>query len=225
MSPLSPAACQQKMQQSLAICAHLCSSFVLMLFGKGERRLVRLSRSRSARRAFISFNRHAPRAVGEIQARTADRRLSQPRRFGRRDRGAGRRRREADARGDPRPPDWIRGLARRMPHPPKPPDPSPGVVAIQLSRLNEALLVAYSAMAPTNLKAVDQVVKIVRELDRYGGAFAAEWRAPRGVAPRHARRRSLGVRGRVGLRGGASTASRRIEPGGRRAPGKLPATP
>ena len=63
-------------------------------------------------------------------------------------------------------------LARRMPHPPE------EFVAIQMSRLNEALLVAYSAMSPTNLKAVDQVVKIVRELDRYGGAFAAEWARP-----------------------------------------------
>ena len=33
-------------------------------------------------------------------------------------------------------------------------------------------------MTGANLKAVDQVVKIVRELDRYGGAFAAEWRRP-----------------------------------------------
>ena len=63
-------------------------------------------------------------------------------------------------------------FARRMPHPPR------EFVAIQLSRLNEALLVAYSAMSPTNLEAVDQVVKIVRELDRYGGAFAAEWARP-----------------------------------------------
>ncbi len=47
-----------------------------------------------------------------------------------------------------------------------------------MSRLNEALLVAFSAMSPTNLKAVDQVVKIVRELDRYGGAFVAGWRRP-----------------------------------------------
>ncbi len=63
-------------------------------------------------------------------------------------------------------------LARRMPHPPE------AFVAIQVSRLNEALMVAFSAMSPTNLKAVDQVVKIVRELDRYGGAFAAEWARP-----------------------------------------------
>ncbi len=67
-------------------------------------------------------------------------------------------------------------LARRMPHPPE------EFVAIQMSCLNEALLVAFSAMSPTNLKAVDQVVKIVRELDRYGGAFAAEWARPE--APR-----------------------------------------
>ncbi len=63
-------------------------------------------------------------------------------------------------------------LAHRCPHPPE------EFVAIQVSRLDEALLIAYSAMSPTNLNAVDQVVKIVRELDRYGGAFAAEWRRP-----------------------------------------------
>jgi hypothetical protein len=63
-------------------------------------------------------------------------------------------------------------LARRQPHPPA------EFVAIQVSRLNEALLVAFSAMSPSNLKAVDQVVKIVRELDRYGGAFAVEWARP-----------------------------------------------
>ena len=60
-------------------------------------------------------------------------------------------------------------------------------MAIQLNRLNEALLVAFSAMSPTNLKAVDQVVKIVRELDRYGGAFAAEWAPAGGVPPDHPR--------------------------------------
>ena len=63
-------------------------------------------------------------------------------------------------------------LARRMPAPPE------EFVAIQTSRLNEALLVAFSAMGPTNLKAVDQVVKIVRELDRYHGFAAAQRRLP-----------------------------------------------
>ena len=61
-------------------------------------------------------------------------------------------------------------LARRMPHPPE------EFVAIQVSRLNEALLVAYSAMSMTNLRAVDHVVKIVRELDRYHGLSAVAGR-------------------------------------------------
>jgi transposase-like protein len=87
--------------------------------------------------------------------------------------GVGEKRMRAIMR-DPR--TGIRGLARRMPQPPM------EFVAIQVSRLNEALLVAFSAMSPSNLKAVDQVVKIVRELDRYGGAFAAEWARPE--APR-----------------------------------------
>ncbi len=58
------------------------------------------------------------------------------------------------------------------------PAPPQEFVAIQVSRLNEALLVAYSAMSPTNLGAVDRVVKIVRELDRYHGFNAEEWRFP-----------------------------------------------
>ena len=72
-------------------------------------------------------------------------------------------------------------LARRMPEPPA------EFVALQVSRLNEALLVAYGAMSGANLGAVDRVVKIVRELDRYHGFFAAERRslpdAPRLKAP------------------------------------------
>ena len=65
-------------------------------------------------------------------------------------------------------------LARRMPHPPE------DFVAIQVSRLNEAMLVAFSAMSGANLKAVDRVVKIARELDRYHGVFPA---ARRRLAP------------------------------------------
>ncbi len=62
-------------------------------------------------------------------------------------------------------------LARRMPAPPA------EFAAMQVSRLNEALLVAYSAMSGLNLKAVDRVVRIVRELDRYHGFAAAERRS------------------------------------------------
>ena len=46
-----------------------------------------------------------------------------------------------------------------------------------MSRLSEALIVAYSAMSGGNLRAVDRVVKIVRELDRYHGFVAAERRS------------------------------------------------
>ena len=58
-------------------------------------------------------------------------------------------------------------LAERMPQPPA------EFLALQVSRLNEALLISYSAMhttaGGTNFEAVDRVVRIVRELDRYHG--------------------------------------------------------
>ncbi len=65
-------------------------------------------------------------------------------------------------------------LARRAPAPPA------EFLALQVSRLNEALLVAYDAMSAVNLEAVDRVVKIVRELDRYHGfAIPREAAKPR----------------------------------------------
>jgi hypothetical protein len=61
-------------------------------------------------------------------------------------------------------------LSERMPQPPA------EFLALQVNRLNEALLVSFTAMhdpaAGTNFEAVDRVVRIVRELDRYHG-FAA----------------------------------------------------
>ena len=62
-------------------------------------------------------------------------------------------------------------LARRMPGPPM------EFVAVQVSRLNEALLVAYSAMSPTNLGR-STGYRIVRELDRYRGFCVADRRRP-----------------------------------------------
>jgi hypothetical protein len=81
-------------------------------------------------------------------------------------------------------------LARRMPEPPA------QFLAMQVSRLNEALLVSFGAMSGSNLQAVDRVVKIVRELDRYHGFVAAErWGLPvASEAPkkyRHGLRRTL----------------------------------
>jgi hypothetical protein len=64
---------------------------------------------------------------------------------------------------------YVRGLlARRAPQPPA------EFLVLQVSRINEALLVAYSAMSGANLHAVDRVVTIVRELDRYRGFDVAD---------------------------------------------------
>ena len=55
-------------------------------------------------------------------------------------------------------------LARTLPE-------SPAVfAALQMSRLNEALLVAWSAMGEMGLEAVDRVLRIVRALDRLHAA-------------------------------------------------------
>ncbi len=56
-------------------------------------------------------------------------------------------------------------------------DPPAEFVQMQIQRLNEAMLVAYGAMSGGNLKAVDRVVKITREFDRYHG-FALSLAAP-----------------------------------------------
>ncbi len=127
------------------------------------RRLPRQSVIRGARRAAEKFKRqqvivdylNRGVSVAEIAARI----------------GVGETRMRAVIRDPGSPgcdPGRIRGLARRMPGPPK------EFAAIQISRLNEALLVAFSAMSPTNLKAVDRVVRIVRELDRYCGFCVAQ---------------------------------------------------
>ncbi len=74
-------------------------------------------------------------------------------------------------------------LARRMPEPPA------EFLALQVSRLNEALMVAYSAMSGANLKAVGLVVRIVRELDRYH--FPPPSGAPCGTRPRRTSSRPM----------------------------------
>ena len=64
-------------------------------------------------------------------------------------------------------------------------DPPHEFIQLQIRRLSEAMLVAYSAMSTGNVKAVDQVIKVVRELDRYHG-FGAYPSPKRFVAPRPA---------------------------------------
>ncbi len=76
---------------------------------------------------------------------------------------------------------YVRGLlARRAPEPPA------EFLALQVSRLHEALIVAHGAMSGANLQAVDRVVTIVRELDRYHGFAVADeavTTGPRRLAP------------------------------------------
>ena len=71
-------------------------------------------------------------------------------------------------------------LARRAPQAPA------EYLALQVNRLNEALFLSFGAMynseQGTNLGAVDRVVKIVREMDRYHG-FAAPGGPRREAAP------------------------------------------
>ena len=78
-------------------------------------------------------------------------------------------------------PQWARArksalLARRAIDPPH------EFIQLQIRRLSEAMLVAYSAMSIGNVKAIDQVIKVVRELDRYHG-FGPYPSAPRFAAP------------------------------------------
>lgn len=64
-------------------------------------------------------------------------------------------------------------LARRQPQAPA------EYLALQVNRLNEAMLISYNAMCNNetgaNFSAVDRVMKLVREMDRYHG-FAPEGR-------------------------------------------------
>jgi hypothetical protein len=53
-------------------------------------------------------------------------------------------------------------------------------IKLQIRRLSEAMLVSYSAMSLGDLKAVDKVIKVARELDRYHGF------APHPIAPSYA---------------------------------------
>ena len=66
-------------------------------------------------------------------------------------------------------------------------DPPHEFIQLQIRRLSEAMLVSYSAMSLGDLKAVDQVIKVARELDRYHGfgphSYASRFAAPAPVEP------------------------------------------
>ena len=48
-------------------------------------------------------------------------------------------------------------------------DPHDGFAQFQIARLNDAMMIAHTAMMEGNLQAVDRVVKLVHELERYHG--------------------------------------------------------
>jgi hypothetical protein len=48
-------------------------------------------------------------------------------------------------------------------------DPPPGFLQTQVGRLNDAMMIAHSAMMSGNLQALDRVVRLVNELNRYHG--------------------------------------------------------
>ena len=48
-------------------------------------------------------------------------------------------------------------------------DPPAGFVQLQIGRLSDAMMVAHAAMMEGNMHALDRVLRIVGELDRYHG--------------------------------------------------------
>ncbi len=48
-------------------------------------------------------------------------------------------------------------------------DPPAGFVQLQIGRLSDAMMVAHAAMMGGNMQALDRVLRIVGELDRYHG--------------------------------------------------------
>jgi hypothetical protein len=57
-------------------------------------------------------------------------------------------------------------------------DPPAGFVQLQIARLNDAMMVAHTRMIEGDLRAIDRLVNLVRELDRYHGLRAPAEPAP-----------------------------------------------
>ena len=53
-------------------------------------------------------------------------------------------------------------------------DPPAGFVQLQIGRLGDAMMVAHAAMMAGDMRALDRVLRIVGELDRYHGLGAAQ---------------------------------------------------
>ena len=51
-------------------------------------------------------------------------------------------------------------------------DPADGFAQLQMARLSDAMMVAHTSMMEGNLQAVDRVVRLAHELERYHGSGA-----------------------------------------------------
>ena len=63
-------------------------------------------------------------------------------------------------------------------------DPPAGFVQFQIARLSEAMIVARTMMMQGNLQAMDRLIKLTSELDRYHGFAPAQIPWAREAAPR-----------------------------------------
>ena len=62
-------------------------------------------------------------------------------------------------------------------------DPPAGFVQLQIARLSEAMIVARTMMMQGNLQAMDRLIKLTSELDRYHGFAPAQIPRAREAAP------------------------------------------
>jgi len=62
-------------------------------------------------------------------------------------------------------------------------DPSVGFVQLQIARVGEATVVAHTMMMQGDLQAMDRLMKLNGELDRYHGFGRAQLAAPAEAAP------------------------------------------
>jgi hypothetical protein len=70
-------------------------------------------------------------------------------------------------------------------------DPAGGFAQLQMARLQDAMMVAHTAMLSGNLEAVDRVVKLVHEMERYRDSHLDADARPATRLPAHQAPRAL----------------------------------
>lgn len=87
-------------------------------------------------------------------------------------------------------------------------DPPAGFVQLQIGRLSDAMMVAHAAMMEGNMHALDRVLRIVGQLDRYHGLprAPADFERRRDADAR--RRRARAGPARAGRSGGKTSRNR-----------------